>query len=79
MEIIDDNARMHIPLGDIRKVSNEQQDKAQLHIASRWGGSPEEKHHDLRKDAQLRLKIPRRSELERKKRHKGRRQYCLWN
>jgi hypothetical protein len=60
MEIIDDNARGHIQLGDKGMVSNEKLDKAQLHIASRWGDSP---RHGILKDAQLRP-ISRRSEYE---------------
>jgi hypothetical protein len=63
MEIINDNARGHIQLGDERKVSNEKLDKAQLHIASRWGDTPAVTRHGLVKDAQLRP-IPRRSEFE---------------
>jgi hypothetical protein len=63
MEIINDNARGHIQLGHERKVSNEKLDKAQLHIASRWGDSPAVTRHGLLKDAQLRP-IPRSSECE---------------
>jgi hypothetical protein len=65
MQIINDNARGRIQFGAKCKFSNEKQDKALLHIASRWGDSPETKRHDLLRDAQLRP-IPRRTVFESK-------------
>jgi hypothetical protein len=66
VEIVDDNARVFVhkrQLAVKREVSNERQDKAQLHIARRWGGSPEANRHNLLQDAQLRP-IPRSYDLE---------------
>jgi hypothetical protein len=66
VQIINDNARVFVPerqLVEEPNVSNERQDKAQLHITSRWEGSPEAKCHGLLQDAQL-GPMPRRRELE---------------
>jgi hypothetical protein len=66
VEIIDDNARVFAHKRQIavkRTITNERQDKAQLHIAHRWGGSPEANRHKLLQDAQLRP-IPRSYDLE---------------
>jgi hypothetical protein len=66
VQIINDNARVFVPERQVVEepnVSNERQDKAQLHITSRWEGSPDAKCHGLLQDAQL-GPIPRRRELE---------------
>jgi hypothetical protein len=67
VKIIDDNARTGVTkkrhiIGEKRKLSRERHDKAQLHIASRWGESIDVNQYDRHEDAELRP-IPTRSEL----------------
>jgi hypothetical protein len=67
IEIINDNALSVVrktPVVQEHNTSNERENKAQRHIASRWGDSKEVNRHDRHDDAQLRPISRRSSEQE---------------